>query len=650
MITRIHQFILVFTGLFIAIGATNAQNLIVDPGFEDWDGTFGWNPGSLSGLIDWYEANGTADYHNQDPMFNGSNLTGLEDCPLGEGNSNCGFPHEGAAVLGCYKGNGPDGSREWAGIQLSEPMVSGACYEVSFWIQNKKDHPDKILVTNQWGMFFNHTEIPFFNPNLANYAAMADHWVASDLIIQGSEWIKLEFEYQASEDFEYAYIGFMGDYSTSSNIIYNDDYLLGPYVWIDEVVVKRVDPQLTLTDDIAICAGESITIEAASNFNIIWQDNNSQVTSRTVIPDQTTTYYVQTLDSTLCTVLDSIVVTVYGEQTINFSGESICDGASPLILDASIPSGSWSGAGITDASQGLFDPSLAGVGDHLITYISDNDCSENFTMNVEVTAPPMIDFEADHIEGCPPLEVQFSDMSPVPGIEYNWDFGNGDISNDQLTTSSIYTDLGSYDVSLEVIYSENCKNTQTLSGLIEIFEHPVADFTFSPSNPSNLSPAVHFQDASTGNLSEWFWNFGNGNTSDKNTANTFFDLPGIYDISLLITSVNGCVDSVSHQVLVNSIVNFYTPNVFSPNDDGVNDLFEVYTVGPVEVFKLTVFNRWGGIVFQSNDINTHWDGKAPGGNKAAIGVYTYSIEYDYRGLTPEESFSGVQTGDVMVMR
>ena len=146
------------------------------------------------------------------------------------------------------------------------------------------------------------------------------------------------------------------------------------------------------------------------------------------------------------------------------------------------------------------------------------------------------------------------------------------------------------------------------------------------------------------------WDFGNGHTSDKNNATTTFELPGIYDVQLLATSVNGCVDSISHQVTVNSIVNFYVPNVFSPNDDGINDLFEVYTIGPLEVYKITVFNRWGGIVFQSNNENTHWDGKISNGDKAEVGVYTYSFEYEYRGLSSEESFSGVQMGDIMVMR
>lgn len=641
--------ILIIIG-WLPFNSINSQNLIADPGFENWTGNLPWNPGSLSELPDWYEANGTSDYHNQSPLLQGSNLTGLENCPTGQGNTWCGLPFEGEGVLGCWKGNGPDGSREWAGTELLEPMVAGGCYKISFWIQNKKDNPNQLLVTNQWGMFFNHTQIPFFNPNLANYAAMSDHWVACEQIIDGSDWIKVEFDYQASEDFAYAYIGYMGDFSTSSYEIYNDDYLLGPYVWIDEVIVERIDPQLTLTEDLAICPGESVTLEATSNFPINWEDTNNGLTSRTVSPEQTTTYYVQTLDSTLCSVRDSIVVTVLGDQVIDFAGVDICVGADPVDLDPNINTGNWSGIGIIEETTGLFDPAIAGVGEHLITYISDTDCAENFTMIVEVSPTPIIDFAADQTEGCPSHPVEFYDLTPQPGIMYNWDFGNGLASTEPDSASTIYTAPGSYDVTMEVIFSDNCKTQQTVESMIEILDPPQADFTTYPANPSTLSPEVLFTDASAGIITEWFWDFGNGDTSDKSTAGTVYPDPGIYDVLLKVISVNGCQDSIIHQVTVQSIVNFYVPNVFSPNDDGIHDLFEIYTVGPLENYKMTVFNRWGGIVFQSKDISSPWDGDLPNGDKAETGVYTYSIEYTYKGFTPSESFSGVKMGDIMVLR
>jgi len=136
-----------------------SQNLIPNPGFEEWDGT---NQSATMVHVDyWYAANGTTDLHHTS-NGPGNNLTSLTPCPPGTGDTGCGYPYEGEAVLGAWKGNGPDGSKEWAGVQMLETMEAGGCYEVSFWIQNKKDNPAQLYETNQWGMFFSKTKFPFF--------------------------------------------------------------------------------------------------------------------------------------------------------------------------------------------------------------------------------------------------------------------------------------------------------------------------------------------------------------------------------------------------------------------------------------------------------------------------------------------------------
>ena len=138
--------------LLLSKGGLQAQNLIADPGFEVWDGTVGSPPETTAPLTHWYNANGTPDHHHVDNPP-GNNLTSLEPCATGQGFTNCGFPYDGGGVLGCWKGNGLDGTREWAGTILTEPMVPGACYQISFWIQNKEDKPTALYETNQWGLF-----------------------------------------------------------------------------------------------------------------------------------------------------------------------------------------------------------------------------------------------------------------------------------------------------------------------------------------------------------------------------------------------------------------------------------------------------------------------------------------------------------------
>lgn len=562
----------IFILLFLSAPAFS-QNLIPDPGFEIWDGTVGSPPQTLSPLTYWYNANGTADHHHQlNPP--GNNLTSLEPCPTGSGQTQCGFPYEGMGVLGCWKGNGSGGSREWGGVQLTEPMVAGGCYEVSFWIQNKEDHPNYLMETNQWGIFFSQTQLPVFTANLANYDNMTDQWLACEEVVSGSEWQQFTFDYTASEDFKYAYVGYMGNVANSTYTAWSNDFLIGFYVWFDEIVVKRIDPQLTLTDDVTICLGDSVLLTAGSNFPVSWNDGMSYDTAMWVQPQQTTTYYVHTLDSTACTAIDSVTVTVI------------------------------------DNTQ--------------------------------------LALEADVQEGCLPLEVQFTDLSPVPGMTYIWDFGDGQTGNDLLSTAHIYEGEGSYSVSLTVEYFENCEATAVLENGIQVNAYPEAGFVWSPAQPSNLEPEVQFQNTSSENALEWFWDFGNGASSIFENPVYKFSIPGIYEVSLVASTAAGCKDTLVQSLLVDNQVRFYVPNIFSPNADGINDVFEVHSVGLIEAYQLTIFDRWGGMVFQSADVNDVWDGTFRG-KFCPVGSYAYLIEYVVPSF-PDPPQRKVLTGDVAIVR
>ncbi len=623
-----------------------AQNLVPNPGFEEWDGTN--QSGTMEHIDHWYAANGTTDYHHtsNDPS---NNLTSLTPCPGGQGDTGCGYPYEGQAVLGAWKANGPDGSKEWSGVQLLEPMEAGACYEISFWIQNKKDNPVQLYETNQWGMFFSKTKFPFFNPNLADFSPMADQWVACEEVIGGSEWQQVTFDYTASDDFEYAYLGYMGNVSTSTYVAENDDYLLGFYVWFDMVVIERIEPQLTLSPDVTICQEESVIIEATSNFPVIWNGGESSETEIQVQPEHTTIYYVETQDSTACSIRDSIVITVVGDEEIDFTDGSICEGSEPFVLSSGT-TGNWSGLGIVDAFTGTFDPTISGLGAFTIIYNSTADCSENFTMNLEVKAQPPLDFDVDISEGCPPLEVHFTDLSPIQGNNYQWKFGTGEVSNDPISTVHTYTGSGFYDVNLKVDFSDHCSATQTIEGMIEVYDPPIADFTFTPQDPSNINPEVQFIDNSTDDVNLWSWDFGDQTAGDKNEPIHNYLSPGNYDVSLEVTSIHGCSDSISKSLTVNSLINFYIPNAFSPNNDGINDLFEISPWGPLEDFNIIVFNRWGGTIFESDQLDNTWDGKLPNGEIADIGVYIYMIEYKYSGILPGESYKGLLSGDILLVK
>lgn len=621
-----------------------SQNLIPDSGFEIWNNTVGSPPETMSPLTHWYNANGTPDHHHQQNPP-GSNLTSLQPCPTGNGNTDCGFPYEGEGVLGCYKGNGSDGTKEWAGVQLTEPMVAGGCYEISFWLQNKKDNPNFFMATSHWGIFFSHTQFPTFSPNVGDFNSMADHWITVETMADHNDWQQYHFEYVASEAFEYAYVGFVGDALDSEFQAWSSSFSIGFYAWFDEIRVDRIHPNLTLSDDVEICPGDSILLTASSNFPILWEDGLGDEASIWVKPQETTTYFVETQDSTDCAIRDSVTVNIIPAMEMDYAS-LVCEETAPFFLAPNAGNGTWSGNGIVDAALGLFDPSQAGVGDFAIQFIDDSDCSENLIINVPVLETPPIDFEADIQVGCLPLEVQFTDLSPTPGISYEWNFGDGATSSDLVSASHIFTDPGEFDISLSIIYAGGCNNSITIPAMVQVNVLPIADFsqTVIATIPKSV---IQFESLATGDITEWLWDFGDNHTDHSINPLHHYELPGEYEVQLSVISSEGCIDSIQQTISISNEINFYIPNVFSPNGDGLNDEFQIFPFGKLATFQITIFDRWGGMVFQSNNPNEYWDGTIRG-RKAPEGIYVYAIEYVFEesGGTKSEHIRG----DVLILR
>lgn len=640
--------------LLLLVGVYNplsAQNLIADPGFEIWDPSNNISPpGTLNGLTHWYEANGTPDHHHVDIEF-GSNLTLLNPCPQGEGDSTCGMPHEGGGVLGVYKGNGADGTKEWAGTQLLEPLVPGDCYEISFWINNKKDNPNNLFETNQWGVFFSDTPTPFFNANLADFSLMADQWVATEMVIGDTIWHQVQFTYTAPEAYEYLYIGYMGNVSTSTFTVANDNFMLGFYVWIDEVVVERVNVEVP--EDMTICPGESVTLDFVSNYSLNWTDGTTSDTTRsvTVSPTESVTYYVEAIGNQGCTKLDSVQITVLAPPLLDHP-DVLCPVSSPITVSYNNESGTWSGPGIINNTTGLFDPSITGAGSFELNFSSNADCANDYTVLVEVAELPANELILDEPTGCAPHTITFTDLVAPPSAEYEWIFGDGTMETTTTPTiNHTYQTAGDYTSEVTIIYAANCRTTVGISTPIQIYEQPEASFTYDPRGVNTLNNEVNFNNTSTGIIYETVWTFGDSTSSTLFNPLHVFNEAGIYTVNLRVQGPGNCVDSISQQLVVENAVRIFVPNVFSPNQDGSNDVFNIGFAGDLSDYHMQVFDRWGGLVFQSNNPAQGWNGKRQNGDPAEQNVYLYQIEYTLvPAVETAAARSEVVSGDVLLLR
>ena len=270
----------------------------------------------------------------------------------------------------------------------------------------------------------------------------------------------------------------------------------------------------------------------------------------------------------------------------------------------------WGFAGgtvLSGSGAGPYHVKFSAFGNYSIslTVIDDGCTSTQSFQSVDVLPLPVVNIVTDHNNGCNPVTVHFNDTINNPPAVYKWVFGDGSANSSIQNPTHTYTTHGSYNVVLTVTDANGCVNSDNAN--IIVYPLPTADFTFTPAVGTAGLP-ITFTSTSVGNISTWTWNFGDNTIQSGNLPTDVhsFANTGYQNISLLVETTNGCLDSISKQILIIEIV---VPNVFTPNDDGINDKFVIKGIDLVPNCQLVVFNRWGNKVFESSSYKNDWDGK-----------------------------------------
>jgi gliding motility-associated-like protein len=260
---------------------------------------------------------------------------------------------------------------------------------------------------------------------------------------------------------------------------------------------------------------------------------------------------------------------------------------------------------------------------HLVLTTTGNEFCEavSDTLQLSFVNPLAPDFTVG--SACVNGLTQFTDASTSNGasiIGWNWNFGNGS-SGGGPQASTTYGTAGPYAVSLTIFAQNGCSASTTQT--VTVMSAPVADFFYGGDTYTEVD--IPFTDQSTGGASAWHYDFGDGSGSLEQEPTHAYTQAGQYIVVLSVSNAAGCSDSDSLLIAVteNKVVPPKLPDAFSPNGDGVNDLFYVRG-GPFKTMRVKIYNGWGEQVFSTDDPTFGWDG-THNGVPEINGVYVYSV-------------------------
>ncbi len=340
-----------------------------------------------------------------------------------------------------------------------------------------------------------------------------------------------------------------------------------------------------------------------------------------------------------CSDTADLVVNIHESIDANFDFQYDTCVAGPIDFeDLSTTSGSmittweWDFGNGESSSDQNPQIQLQSPGDQNVTLaVTDqNNCADTIMQDISWNpTPDAIIIDPSQFIGCNPSSIFFNNLSSPINEDYivEWDFGDGE-STEAISPTHKYTNTGIFSVNVSITSPIGCKISRSYTDLIEIKPKPTADYTYSPDFPSSFRKEITFNDQSTDAIN-WSWRFDDiGAAFIQNPTFNFPDT-GVYNVDLIVVNNFGCSDTATQVIDIKPIVTLQIPNAFTPNNDGLNDVFKpVGILDGIRDYELIVWNRWGEMIFESRDPNIGWNGEYKNnGTLNQEGVYVYTIKY-----------------------
>jgi len=408
------------------------------------------------------------------------------------------------------------------------------------------------------------------------------------------------------------------------------------------VTVFITNANATASHDTTICKGSTAQLSASGGISYLWSPGNLLSDSTSAHPTtsntSTTTYFLQVTDTAGCIALDTVTVNVTQSIVPGFTFTGSCAGDSTSFASTSTDSlgtiSGWQweyGDGTTGSNTPTPSHQYNAGNTYNVTLTVTNNagCADSITHNVVIYNKPQVSFTTNITNGCVPATIVFTNTS-VNAVTYQWLFGNGTTSTIHSPTVT-YTAPGTYSVTLTSTSPEHCSNFY--QQIIHLYQGPVASFVANPSVTITGTNIAFTNNSTSATL--YNWNFDDGINSTDLSPTHSYQMPGTYHVVLYVQNAQNCIDSTSQEIVVEQSVTFFMPTAFSPNNDGLNDFFGPKGLGlNNDYYKFYIYDRWGKLQFETDDINTLWNGTYMNSGKySPQDVYTWVVFFKTHGGT-----------------
>jgi gliding motility-associated-like protein len=316
--------------------------------------------------------------------------------------------------------------------------------------------------------------------------------------------------------------------------------------------------------------------------------------------------------------------TVTGPYPVTVSGASgVCDGndtTSTILVKLSAPL----------SKAGNFTLHLVPGNDGNTLY---NECgvtTPNASLSFSVLDTVSAVFNGKILNGCRNDTIQYTFPENNGVNKWTWVFDGTDTIRQETPPERIYgvPDSLARKVATLIVTNGFCSDTATAAIPLDNYMHPQFEA------PNILCPKdyAQFLNNSTGNILGWEWQFGDGTISSLQTPpDHLYPGTGVetkYTV-LLIVSNNGCSDTAAQQIDVLRSCYIAVPSAFTPNGDGLNDYLYPLNAFKADNLQFRVYNRFGQMVFETNDWTKKWDGTI-NGHPEPTGTFVWYLQYTDR--------------------